>query len=106
MVWMIALGSKRNVQPNKGTMVSWNLQCSNQLLPLSFLLQLLSISLPSRGVAIGASRVITTSTVQSVLVLLLLGDRKRGGVFVRESGRRSVQLTAEEDAGGPAPEVP
>ena len=60
----------------------------------------------SRGVAIGASRVITTSTVQSALVLLLLGDRKRGGVFVRESGRRSVQLTAEEDGGGPAPEVP
>ena len=68
-------------------------------------------NLPSRGVAIGASRVITTSTVQSVLVLLvllLLGDRKRGGVFVRESGRRSVELTAEEDGGGrgPAPEVP
>ena len=63
-------------------------------------------NLPSRGVAIGASRVITTSTVQSVLVLLLLGDRKRGEVFVRESGRRSVELTAEEDGGGPAPEVP
>ena len=63
-------------------------------------------NLPPRGVAIGASRVITTSTVQSVLVLLLLGDRKRGGVFVRESGRRSVELTAEEDGGGPAPEVP
>ena len=26
--------------------LTWNLQCSNQLLPLSFLLQLLSISLP------------------------------------------------------------
>ena len=44
--------------------------------------------------------------VQSVSVQLLLGDRKRGGVFVRESGRRSVELTAEEDGGGPAPEVP
>ena len=105
---MIALGSKRNVQPNEGTndgIMEFTVlkSIASPLFPFTAPFNLPSAS---RGVAIGASRVITTSTVQSVLVLLLLGDRKRGGVFVRESGRRSVQLTAEEDGGGPAPEVP
>ena len=53
-----------------------------------------NLSLPFRSVTIGASRVITTTDPNQALdrigasrvALLLLGDRKRGGVFARENG--------------------